>query len=86
MIHYTGLMCILLQYREVSRSEMESLADEYSVPLMETSSAEDIDSVEAVFRAAVKKALLLKVSVVHIVCDTLNAFEMYSSVLSPLFL
>ena len=44
-------------------SEMESLADEYSVPLMETSSAEDIDSVEAVFRAAVKKALLLKVDV-----------------------
>ncbi|XP_059080910.1 ras-like protein family member 12 isoform X2 [Tigriopus californicus] len=47
--------------REVLRSEMEDLAQKFQIPLLETSSAEDWDSVERVFHAGIREGLLAQV-------------------------
>ena len=48
-------------FRMVSRSEMDKMAAKFNVRLIETSSAEDMDSVKRLFRNAIKEALLTKV-------------------------
>lgn len=44
---------------------MEDLAQKFQVPLLETSSAEDWDSVERVFHAGIREGLLAQVQLVE---------------------